>query len=94
MEIRLPRLLGSRLSARNLLSEQRFVGSSQVIMIDSRDVVSAAPSFVDELVKVFLDESDVSRIDLLAPSARVEHLFRQSLEARRRSEVLAIHDLV
>lgn len=77
----LPRLGGSRSAARRVIEALGPVKGA-LIVIDCRELQSAAPSYADELVKVALVEQNAASVTLKDASAEFESYVRDSLKAR------------
>lgn len=77
---RLPELASTRSQARRFLEALPEVARDELVL-DCSDVRSAAPSFVDELVKVALREWGVWRLVLADPPERMARLAIRSAEA-------------
>ena len=68
--INLPRLVSSRESARRLLAEAADTVKGDRVVVNCRELRSAAESFVDELVKVILIEGDAAELVVLGASSQ------------------------
>ena len=82
--IELPRLVGTRDAARELV-ENNVTDSVHEVTLHARAVLSAAPSFVDELI-ADLERRGVQKVELVGASDRLVAEFRQSAE-RHKSEL-------
>ena len=65
MELPLPRLVGSRLAARELAQDLGDV-TARTVVLNARELRAASPSSADELVKVFLVEGGAARLEVLS----------------------------
>lgn len=82
VDVTLPRLVGTRQSADELFAAA-FAGvdDAGTLVLRARAVLNAAPSFVDEIVKLASDRS-VERIELVGESAELRHQFMEAAKRR------------
>lgn len=88
IEIMLPRLVGTRNSAHEILSAALRDGVSDVLEVHARAVLNAAPSFIDEFVKI-AGESGVTEIRLTGESNELRQMFQEAAERRGSVKVTA-----
>lgn len=84
IEITLPRLVGTRNSAREILDKTLRDNTIDVLEVHARAVLNAAPSFVDEFVKL-TGENNVAEIRLTGESNELRQMFQDA--AGRRGSV-------
>jgi len=66
IEINLPRLVGSRLDAQRLVAEQLAAMRDDRVVLNCRNLLSASPSFADEVVKQVLVDGGAAELVILA----------------------------
>jgi hypothetical protein len=81
-QVMLPRLVGSRESADQLLGSLPRGTPYARLVLNCRELLAASPSFADEVVKLVLVEGRASELVVLGASDEFAEYIKQSAEAR------------
>lgn len=90
-QVTLPRLVGSRESANELLESLPPNTRDERLVLNCRELLAASPSFADEIVKLALVEGRVSELVVLGASEEFASYILQAAEARDVGTQVAIH---
>jgi hypothetical protein len=81
-EIRLPRLVGSRLAAKEMVTNLHDEVRGERVVLNCRDLRSGSPSFADEIVKRVLVEGEAAELVVLGAADDFLAYVNRSAEAR------------
>jgi hypothetical protein len=90
LEIRLPRLVGSRSSAAHLVEQSGDGIKGERVVINARELLSGSPSFADEMVKGLLVQGGASELVLVGAGTDFAGYVQQSAQARSVSDRVVI----
>lgn len=83
IELRLPKLVGTRGRAEQIASELASDLSSSMVTVDCADVLSGAQGFTDELCKQILEVRGARELKLVAPPASMAEYALRSARLRK-----------
>jgi hypothetical protein len=89
-QVTLPRLVGSRESADQLLESLSPQARHERVVLNCRELLAASPSFADEIVKLVLVEGRASELVVLGADDEFVSYIRQSAEAHHVTSQVAI----
>ena len=81
---------GSRLQAQELVRDLAADLSRDRVVLDLKDIVVSAPSFLDEVVKGVLIERRAAQLDVLGASPRAAQLLQRAARNREAEDRLRI----
>jgi hypothetical protein len=88
VEVTLPRLVGTRKSADEILGDILDGKAGDVLEVHARAVLNAAPSFIDEFVKLAVKNS-LAEIRLIGESNDLRHMFQAAASRRGSIKITA-----